>query len=65
MDTKEQRRRRRERILIVITLILIVAVTYVESRFASIESLIPFSHNVVIFGLININIILLIFLIFL
>ena len=65
VDTKEQKRRRREWILIVITLILIVAVTYVESRFASVESLIPFSHNVVIFGLININIILLILLIFL
>lgn len=65
MDVKEQRRRRRERILIIVTFFVIVALTYIESRLSSVESLIPFSHNVLIFGLININIILILLLIFL
>ncbi len=65
MDIKEQRRRRRERILIIVTFFFIVALTYIESRLSSVESLIPFSHNVLIFGLININIILILLLIFL
>ncbi len=65
IDIKEQRRRRRERILIIVTFFFIVALTYIESRLSSVESLIPFSHNVLIFGLININIILILLLIFL
>jgi len=65
VDAKEQRRRRRERILIIVTFFVIVALTYIESRLSSVESLIPFSHNVLIFGLININIILILLLIFL
>jgi two-component system nitrogen regulation sensor histidine kinase NtrY len=65
VDVKEQRRRRRERILILVTFFVIVALTYIESRLSSVESLIPFSHNVLIFGLININIILILLLIFL
>ncbi len=65
VDIKEQRRRRRERILIIVTFFFIVALTYIESRLSSVESLIPFSHNVLIFGLININIILILLLIFL
>jgi len=65
VDVKEQRRRRRERILILVTFVVIVALTYIESRLSSVESLIPFSHNVLIFGLININIILILLLIFL
>lgn len=65
MDIREQRKRRRERILIIVTFIVIAVLTYVESRLSSVESLIPFSHNVLIFGLININIILILLLIFL
>jgi len=65
LDPREQRRRRRERILILVTFFVIIVLTYIEIRLSSVESLIPFSHNVLIFGLININIILILLLIFL
>ncbi len=65
MDEKELRRRRRERILMIVTFIVVVALTYIESRLSNAESLMPFSHNVLMFGLININIILILLLIFL
>lgn len=65
LDPKEQRRRRRERIIIVFTIVLIVVLSYVETHLSSLGQLIPISNNVLVFGLININIILIILLIFL
>jgi len=65
MDTKESKRRKRERIIIIITIALIVVMTYVESHLSRIELLLPISSEVLIFGLININFILIILLIFL
>ena len=65
MDRQESRRRKRERIIIVITIILIIIMTYVESHLSRIELLLPISSEVLIFGLININFILIILLIFL
>ena len=66
LDVKEVKRRKRERIIIFMTVILIVVVTYVESRVFRGEMLdLPISGNAMIFGLININIILIILLIFL
>ncbi|MFA7465594.1 MAG: ATP-binding protein [Syntrophales bacterium] len=64
-DAKEQRRRRRERIIIIATIVLILILTFIETHLSKIESLIPISNNVLIFALININIILVILLIFL
>ncbi|MDA8124526.1 MAG: ATP-binding protein [Deltaproteobacteria bacterium] len=66
LDVKEAKRRRRERIIIVLTLVLIALVTYVESRVFHGEMLaLPVSGNTLIFFLININIILIILLVFL
>ncbi|MDI9569993.1 MAG: ATP-binding protein [Pseudomonadota bacterium] len=65
LDSKELRRRRRERILIVATVILIVLLTFLETHLTKQETILPISSNVLIFGLININIILIILLIFL
>jgi len=65
MDTKEERRRKRERIIIIITIALIIIMTYVESHLSRMELLLPISSEVLIFGLININFILIILLIFL
>jgi two-component system nitrogen regulation sensor histidine kinase NtrY len=66
LDAKEVKRRKREWIIIVLTVILIAIVTYVESRVFRGEMLdLPISGNAVIFGLININIILILLLIFL
>ena len=65
MDVTESRRRRRERIIIFITIIVIILLTYLERHLSHIEELVPISNEVLIFGLTNINIILIILLIFL
>jgi len=65
LDSKELRRRKRERILIVVTVIVIVLLTFLETHLTRQEAILPISSNVLIFGLININIILIILLIFL
>ena len=64
-DRKEQNKRRRELLFIVLTIAFIILLTYIESHLAAIESLLPFSNEVLIFGLININLILILLLIFL
>ena len=65
MDAKELRKRRRERIVIVAIIFLIIALTFAESHLSQIEALSHVSNDVLIYGLININIILLLLLIFL
>jgi len=64
-DSHELKRRRRERLAIIITIAVIIVLTYIESHLTSIERLIPLSNEVLIFGLVNINLILIILLIFL
>ncbi len=63
--TAEQRRRRREKIIIIVTLPLIVILTYLESHFLQVGSKLPMGSNIVIFALMNINVILLLFLLYL
>ena len=66
LDPRERNRRRREWIIIFITIALIAAATYMENLIFRGESpAFPVSGNVMIFGLININIILIILLLFL
>ena len=65
MDIKELRKRRRERIIIVAIIFLIIALTFAESHLSQIEALSHVSNDVLIYGLININTILLLLLIFL
>jgi two-component system nitrogen regulation sensor histidine kinase NtrY len=65
IDEKEARKRRRERLIILLTVCLIVLLAYVESRISWRGQVLPISDNVLIFGFININIILIILLIFL
>ena len=66
LDIRETKRRKRERIIIIVTVFLIALITYIESRIFRGEALpLPVSGNALIFGLININIILIILLIFL
>ena len=65
MNTDELKKRRRERIAIVVVIAIIIVLTYIESHLSSIEALLPISSEVLIFGLININLILIILLIFL
>ncbi|MCE5264433.1 MAG: PAS domain-containing protein [Deltaproteobacteria bacterium] len=66
IDIHEAKRRKRERIIIFVTVLLIAVITYLESRVFRGEAVVlPVSGNVLIFGLINVNIILIILLIFL
>ena len=62
---KESNRRRRERRIIFITLPLIVLLTYLESHFLRFGGDIPVAGNIVILALMNINVILLLFLLYL
>ncbi|OPY11906.1 MAG: Sensor protein kinase WalK [Syntrophus sp. PtaB.Bin001] len=59
------KRRRRDLILIAVTVLCILAFSFVENYLFQKEYLLPESNNILIFGLININIILIILLIFL
>ncbi len=65
MDADELKKRRRERIAILVIIAVIIVLTYIESHLSTIDILLPMSNEVLIFGLININLILIIFLIFL
>ena len=65
MNADELKKRRRERIAIFVVIAIIVVLTYIESHLSSIEILLPISNEVLIFGLININLVLIILLVFL
>ncbi len=65
MESREARRRRRERKIILVTIVVIVVLTFIMSHLSSRETVIPRFQDVLIFGLININIILVALLIFL
>lgn len=65
IDEKEARKRFRERLIIIAALVLVVILAFFESHLSKKESILPISDNVLIFGLININIILIILVIFL
>jgi len=62
---EEVKRRRRDLVLIAVTVLCILIFSFIESHLFQKENLLPESSNILIFGLININIILIILLIFL
>jgi two-component system nitrogen regulation sensor histidine kinase NtrY len=61
----DARRRRNELIIIGIISVLIIILTTIEMKFPQVEGKIPVANNIIIFSLININIILILLLIFL
>ncbi|WKZ31700.1 MAG: ATP-binding protein [Thermodesulfobacteriota bacterium] len=61
----ESKRRRRELFLIFLVVPAIIILTLVESHLSALSGDVPIATNILIFGLININIILLILLVFL
>ena len=61
----ESKRRRNELIIIGITSVLIFLLTAIELKFPQVVGRIPVANNIIIFSLININIILILLLIFL
>jgi two-component system, NtrC family, nitrogen regulation sensor histidine kinase NtrY len=66
LDVQETKRRKREWIIILVTVFLIALMTYLETGiFRGEVALLPVYGNALIFGLINVNIILIILLIFL
>jgi len=65
MDTAESRRRKRERIIIVVTVFVVLVLSFLEYLLFRTEIILPTSNNILIYGLININLILIILLIFL
>ena len=64
-DTRETKRRKRERIIMIATIAVIAMLSLLEGYLYRKEAALPLSSNVLIFGLININTILIIFLLFL
>ena len=64
VDDKELRKRRRERIIIVVVGLLAVAFTLIASQYSQKDNL-PVSTNILVYGLTSINVILIIFLLFL
>ena len=63
--TKEMRRRKRERIIILSTVPLIVLLTYLQIHFFQFGSRLPMGSNILMFALMNINVILLLLLVYL
>jgi two-component system nitrogen regulation sensor histidine kinase NtrY len=62
---KERTKRKRERIAIGIVAALVVGLTILEARLGAIGGTVAFTSNIIIFALININVILIVLLIFL
>mgnify|MGYP001405642416 FL=1 len=65
LPEKERTKRRRERLAIGIVAILVVGLTFLEANLASLGGSVAFGGNIIIFALININIVLILLLIFL
>ena len=61
----EQKRRRREYLIILLVVPAIIALTYIESHISIISGDVPIPTNILLLGLININISRLVLLIFL
>ena len=61
----ESRRRRNELLIIGIISVLIIILTTIEMKFPQFGGMIPIGNNIIVFSLININIILILLLIFL
>ncbi|MCD6353767.1 MAG: PAS domain S-box protein, partial [Proteobacteria bacterium] len=64
-NAQEKNRRRRERYIILIISFLIIALTILESYFSKTHGQIPITNNILVYFLLNVNILLLAFVIFL
>ncbi|HZW37183.1 MAG: ATP-binding protein [Deltaproteobacteria bacterium] len=62
---KERGKRRRERLAIGIVAVLVVGLTIFEANLAALGGAVAFTSNIIIFALININVVLIVLLIFL
>ena len=68
LDAEKQagaRRKKRERLIIIATLVLVILLTGLQTYFSGLHRDIPISRNLLVFGLTNLNIILILLLLFL
>ena len=65
LDPQERLRRRRERLIILFTAVLVAGLTILESYFSRTSGKLPLSSNILVYFILNLNIILLVLLIFL
>ncbi len=65
IQDKERSKRRRERVAIGIVAALVVGLTILEANLAALGGSVAFTSNIIIFALININVVLIVLLIFL
>ncbi|MEE9614278.1 MAG: ATP-binding protein [Thermodesulfobacteriota bacterium] len=65
IEASEQRRRHREFYIILLLIPVIALITYIESHISIISGDVPVATNILVLGLINVNILLLVLLIFL
>jgi len=65
LDHKERRKRRREGIAILLLTLLFMILTFAEFRLTNVSSALPFVNSIFFFGLLNVNLILLIALVWL
>ena len=65
LQERERAKRRRERLAIGIVAALVVGLTFLEANLAALGGSVAFTSNIIIFALININIVLIVLMIFL
>src|SRR3989338_1376840 len=65
LDPRERRKRKRELVLVVVLVSLLVGLTIAEFQLTQLSSTLPFVNSIFFFGLLNINIIILIALVWL
>jgi two-component system nitrogen regulation sensor histidine kinase NtrY len=64
-DSREKRKRKREMILIVLLVLFFVGLTVAEFRLTQLSSTLPFVNSIFFFGLLNVNVIILVALVWL
>src|SRR6187200_3415750 len=64
-EVQETRKRRRELVAILLLGLLFLILTWVEFMLTAVSQRLPFIHSIFFFGLVNLNIALLLFLLFL
>ncbi|HEX4922610.1 MAG TPA: ATP-binding protein [Bdellovibrionales bacterium] len=64
-EIQENRKRRRELVTVLLLGLLFLILTWVEFRLTAVSQKLPFIHSIFFFGLVNLNIALLLFLLFL
>lgn len=65
IEKKERRRRKRERIIALVLLVVLASFTWVEVFLLKLSSKLPFVNSIFFFGLMNVNIVLIMLLLFL